>query len=490
MSSRTRQLAEVDGEGVVWGGIGFAASLIVGVALSPFRSSIGLENVVIVYLAVVALTAAIGGRAAGLVSELSAALSYNFFFTTPYYTLRIDSAGQVITVVLLFTGGLLASLGGRAGRRASVQAREEADAIRLLHAVTLAAASGQGPDRVAAEGLLELLGARSVQVVRAGRDGDRVVATAGEPAAPLDLDDLPHLDQDGRIPPGIFARWAGPWCCQPKAPRLTWSATSVGSARWWCCRPPTTRCCAPPGPRSPPSPTSWRWPTAGVEPACRAPPARRRLLCRFRAGSRSSWPPAGRTRAPRRLLGDEGGGLLLERVAQRQGDDRFGEGPEAFQRGGELPDLFRWHTSFGERLPEVLLEQLGEAGGNVGGGLCQPLIFVQDRVDRDAELDQLDAGFQELGTRDAEAAALWLEQAELDGPAEHRWADGPAGDRRPRPHAGAAPSRLAVLVMGAGAPVRRPAAVDVRAGRLWGSGRGGQGRTRPMEATATCHRAR
>jgi K+-sensing histidine kinase KdpD len=199
---RVRQLAEIDGEGVVWGGAGFAASLIVGVALSPFRSSLGLENVVIVYLAVVAVAAAIGGRAAGLVSSLSAALSYNFFFTTPYYTLRIDSGSQVITVILLFAGGLLASLGGRAGRRAGAQAREEGDAIRLLHAVTLAAASGQGPDRVAATGLLALLEARSVQVVRADRDGDRVVAAAGEQASPLDLAALPHLDQDGHIPSG------------------------------------------------------------------------------------------------------------------------------------------------------------------------------------------------------------------------------------------------------------------------------------------------
>jgi K+-sensing histidine kinase KdpD len=202
MSSRRRQLAEVDGEGLVWGGIGFAASLVVGVALSPFRSQMGLENVVIVYLAVVAMAAAIGGRAAGLVSSLSAALSYNFFFTTPYYTLRIDSADQVVTVVLLFAGGLLASLGGRASRRAGAQAREGDAAIRLLHAITLAVASGKEADRVAAAGLLELLGARSVQVVRAERGGDWVAATAGEQAGPFDLDGLPHLDRDGRIPSG------------------------------------------------------------------------------------------------------------------------------------------------------------------------------------------------------------------------------------------------------------------------------------------------
>jgi K+-sensing histidine kinase KdpD len=202
MSSRTRQFAEIDGEGVVWGAIGFAASIVVGVLLSPFRGEIGLENVVIVYLAVVATTAAVGGRGAGLLSSLSAALSYNWFFTTPYYTLRIDSVRQVVTVVLLFAAGLLASLGGRASRRAGAQAREEADAIQLLHAVTLAAASGEAADQVAADGLVGLLGARSVQVVRVGRDGDRVVAAAGEHVGAFDLAALPHLDQDGRIPAG------------------------------------------------------------------------------------------------------------------------------------------------------------------------------------------------------------------------------------------------------------------------------------------------
>ncbi len=193
MSSRKRQLAEVDGEGLVWGGIGFAASRVVGVALSPSRSQMGLENVVIVYLSVVAMAAAIGGRAAGLVSSLSAALSYNFFFTTPYYTLRIDSADQVVTVVLLFAGGLLASLGGRASRRAGAQAREEDAAIRLLHAVTLAVASGK---------------------------------------------ECPTWTATAASRRGICARWAGRWCCRPRALRSTWSATGGEWARWSSCRLP------------------------------------------------------------------------------------------------------------------------------------------------------------------------------------------------------------------------------------------------------------
>jgi K+-sensing histidine kinase KdpD len=198
-----RRYTEIDGEGAFWAVAGFVASVVVGVALRPLRESAGLENVVVVYVIVVALTAAIGGRMAGLASSLSAALAYNYFFTTPYQTLRIDSWEQVTTVVLLFVAGLLASLGGRASRRASVEAREEAAALQLLSAVNLAAARGdRDADRVAAEGLHELLEARAVFVVRAEPGGERVVAEAGEHDGLPDLAGLPHLDEEGRIPTG------------------------------------------------------------------------------------------------------------------------------------------------------------------------------------------------------------------------------------------------------------------------------------------------
>jgi K+-sensing histidine kinase KdpD len=127
--TRSDRSLEIDGEGAFWAVAGFAASLVVGVALRPLRVSAGLENVVVVYVIVVALAAAIGGRLAGLATSLAAALAYNWFFTTPYETLRVDSAEQVATVVLLFVAGLLASLGGRATRRARVEAREEADVL-------------------------------------------------------------------------------------------------------------------------------------------------------------------------------------------------------------------------------------------------------------------------------------------------------------------------------------------------------------------------
>lgn len=208
--SRSDRSLEIEGEGAFWALAGFAASVLIGVGMRPLRTSAGLENVVVVYVIVVALTAAVGGRAAGLASSLSAALAYTWFFTTPYETLRIDSAEQVATVGLLFVAGLVASLGGRATRRARVEAREEAEVLRMLNAVSLAAArDGIKADVVAAEWLRELLDARSVQVVREGPEGDLVVASAGQPGRDLDLERLPHLDEEGRIPPGHRRAVAG-----------------------------------------------------------------------------------------------------------------------------------------------------------------------------------------------------------------------------------------------------------------------------------------
>lgn len=202
-----RTFTDIEGDDAVYGAAGFAASILLGIALRPVRTSIGLENVAILYVAIVAVTAAAGGRLAGLIAAVSAALSYDFFFTTPYETLRIDSWAQVLTVLLLLGAGLLAALGGRSSRRATIEAREEAAAIRLLQAVSRAAA-GADVDRIAAEGLRDLLQARTVQVVRIqdlrrGSNGAaHVVTTAGAPTPGLDLDSLVTLDDEGRIPAG------------------------------------------------------------------------------------------------------------------------------------------------------------------------------------------------------------------------------------------------------------------------------------------------
>jgi K+-sensing histidine kinase KdpD len=192
----------IDGQGATWALGAFVASLLIGLLVEPFRATIGLENVVILYLLVVVAAAAIGGRAAGVVAAISAALAYDYFLTTPYHTLAIDSVAQVITVVLLVATGIVVSIGGRLRRRSAAIAQTHADAIRLLHRVTETAAAGGAVDRVAADGLQRLLGARRVSVLRRSPADFTIAVDVGDTQPPLDLEALTHLDREGRIPPG------------------------------------------------------------------------------------------------------------------------------------------------------------------------------------------------------------------------------------------------------------------------------------------------
>jgi K+-sensing histidine kinase KdpD len=171
------------------------ASLLIGVTFAPVRDSIGLENVAILYMAVVAAVAAGSGRVGGLIAATAAALSYNFFFTSPYYSLRIDSASQVVTVLLLFLAGLLASFVGGLQRRLRSAHRQEEAALVLVHQVVRTRAEGGDAPRAAVSEIWRLLGARWVAVVRDGAS----VADAGEKPSALDPLTLPEFDDQGYV---------------------------------------------------------------------------------------------------------------------------------------------------------------------------------------------------------------------------------------------------------------------------------------------------
>lgn len=84
-----------------------AAIFIAGVA-SGVRSQVGSTNVALVLTCVV-VAASMAGRAPGVVTALAAALSYNFFHTAPYKSLRMNDAKDVVTVLLLVAIGLITS---------------------------------------------------------------------------------------------------------------------------------------------------------------------------------------------------------------------------------------------------------------------------------------------------------------------------------------------------------------------------------------------
>ena len=62
-----------------------------------------------VALAIIVVLAALSGRAAGLLTAAVAAISFNFFHTEPYHSLRVHESRDVVIVCLLAALGLVVS---------------------------------------------------------------------------------------------------------------------------------------------------------------------------------------------------------------------------------------------------------------------------------------------------------------------------------------------------------------------------------------------
>ena len=70
------------------------------------RDHFAQVNAVLILVFFVLLGAVIGGRLAGVTSALTAAIAFDFFYTQPYDSLKINSAADVETTILLLLVGL------------------------------------------------------------------------------------------------------------------------------------------------------------------------------------------------------------------------------------------------------------------------------------------------------------------------------------------------------------------------------------------------
>jgi hypothetical protein len=168
--------------------------LVVAALCVPLRDDIAPANLALLFVVVVALAGACGGRRAGAVAAVVSTFAYDAFLTRPYGSLKIDRAADVETAVLLLVIGLLASelmaLASR-HRAASTRAR---DGIDRLHRVADTAARGAHPDEVVDSLRAELIGLLSL------RD-----CTFEQPPF---AGELPVVARDGSIDGGR-RQWAG-----------------------------------------------------------------------------------------------------------------------------------------------------------------------------------------------------------------------------------------------------------------------------------------
>jgi K+-sensing histidine kinase KdpD len=88
--------------------IGPIVAVAVGGATGTVRGDVG-STIVGVSLAIIVTLAALVGRTAALATAAAAAITFNFFHTEPYHSLRIHEAGDVAIVALLLGLGFLVS---------------------------------------------------------------------------------------------------------------------------------------------------------------------------------------------------------------------------------------------------------------------------------------------------------------------------------------------------------------------------------------------
>ncbi len=184
----------------------------VGAVLSIFRASLDSSTAAMVLVLAVVAAAATGDRITGVVAALSAAGSFDFFFTAPYHSLTISNSEDVELAVVLVIVGLAVTEIALWGRR------QEAAALRregYLHG--LADLLELGPDtnadthaRAIATAITHALGAdRTEWMTGPPQSHDGVVGADGKVHAagrvvPVQRIGLP-TDSYTAVP----VRWAG-----------------------------------------------------------------------------------------------------------------------------------------------------------------------------------------------------------------------------------------------------------------------------------------
>jgi hypothetical protein len=120
--------------------VALAGPVVVSAALIPLRNDVRTSNESLVLVLVVVVAAVVGGRLGGVVAALVSFLSFDFFFTRPYYSFTISSREDIETAVLLLVVGLIVGEVVVRARRSQTQAAvSRAEVVRVRRLSELAA---------------------------------------------------------------------------------------------------------------------------------------------------------------------------------------------------------------------------------------------------------------------------------------------------------------------------------------------------------------
>jgi len=153
-------------------GLAFGAAGLIGLGavLVLIRGSVSPAVIALILSCAVVVVGQVGGAVAGLGAAVAATLSFNFFHTRPYLSLRIHDADDVWTTATLLAVGLIAGAGGDLVSRWRHRAGRALDELAAIERVGEALADSPPVDVVqtASEMVRDLLGLDDCVFVSAG----------------------------------------------------------------------------------------------------------------------------------------------------------------------------------------------------------------------------------------------------------------------------------------------------------------------------------
>jgi K+-sensing histidine kinase KdpD len=178
------------------------AVIAVGAALVAVRGEVAQAVVALVLALAVLVAGLIGGGVAGLSAALAATVSFNFFHTEPYLSLRIDKADDVWTTFTLLAIGIVAGVSSDAAlrwRRRTSRAATELAALERI--VDVLDAGGRREQAVAEASALigDLLGLDDA-TFRAGAEAPSGTAVLSDHGSLLGVHDHTFMGDALAIP--------------------------------------------------------------------------------------------------------------------------------------------------------------------------------------------------------------------------------------------------------------------------------------------------
>jgi len=116
--------------------------------LIPLRTHLANTQLALILVLVVVAVAALGNRAAGILSAVFAGVWFDLFFTRPYQRFTITDRSDIETFVLLVGVGIAVTELAAWGRRQQALASRDAGYLAGVHAAAGVSATGGSPSEL------------------------------------------------------------------------------------------------------------------------------------------------------------------------------------------------------------------------------------------------------------------------------------------------------------------------------------------------------